>query len=299
VNSSHPDISIGIIARERIPELDRLVDQMLAIEGPRPREVIVGLETPGATAPTETRDGRGVRWIALPPGRGIAYNRNRVLEAVRGEILVGIDDDCQPKPDWLLGLCAALGDPDVHGAIGEIELPPAGFVGDSISALGLPAGGNEGYANMFRVDADGTTYNIACGNSALRTATVRELGGFDESLSWGGEDTELAERFIAAQKRLVFTPDAVIVHPARASLRGFARWMFVRGRAKRQFARRTKTAQVGGLARARLASYAGIVKRHKTDPELVLIVPLIGASLIIQWTGFIAEWLFPRRSPRG
>jgi GT2 family glycosyltransferase len=287
-----PRVSLTAIARARIPELDRLVDVLLAIDGPLPREIVIGVETPGTTSPTEAADERGVRWIALPPGRGIGYNRNRVLDAVHGEIVVGVDDDCVPKLEWLAGLCAALEDPNVHGAIGEIELPPAGFVGDSISALGFPAGGSEGYANMFRVDADSTTYNIAAGNCALRTATVRELGGFDESLSWGGEDTALARRFIDAGKRLVFVPRAVIVHPARTSLAQFARWMVVRGRAKRQFARTTTTR---GLVGARLASFGGIVKRHARDPKLVLIVPLLAASLILQQAGFVAETISPRR----
>jgi GT2 family glycosyltransferase len=291
MNTQTPAITLTAIARSRIPELDRLVDALLVIDGPEPREVVVGVETAGVTSPIETADERGVRWIALPPGRGIGYNRNRVLEAARGDVIVGVDDDCQPKAQWLVALCSALGDPDVYGAIGEIELPRAGFIGDSISALGLPAGGSEGYANMFRVDPDGTTFNIAAGNCALRTATVRELGGFDETLSWGGEDTALARRFIDASKRLVFVPDAVIVHPARTSLTQFARWMFVRGRAKRQFARTTTTR---GLVGARLASYGSIIRRHARDPKVVLIVPLIAASLVCQQAGFIAEWLAPR-----
>ena len=290
--TSAPAVSFAIIARRRIPALDALVDKLLLIEGPAAREIVVGIETQGSAEPVEAPDERGVRWIALPPGRGIGYNRQRVLEAVRGEIAIGVDDDCMPDSEWLVALVSALDDMSVDGAIGSIRIPPAGFVGDSISALGFPAGGSAGYATMFHVGADGSTDNIAAGNCALRTSVLRDLGGWDESMSYGGEDTELAHRFKLDGKRVVFVPDAVIVHPARTSLREFWHWLYVRGRAKRQFSRKVP---IGGYVSARLGSYGRIVRAHARDPKLIVIAPLLIASILIQQTGFIAETLHPRR----
>ncbi len=291
--SDAPRISLTTIARRRIPELDRLVDELLPL-GPAFRsEIVVGVETPGTAHPEETVDERGVRWIALPPGRGIGYNRNRVTDAARGELLVGVDDDCVPKPGWLENLCSALEDPLTDAAVGSIEIPPAGFVGDSISALGFPAGGTAGYETMFPVDADGRTHNIAAGNCVLRASALRELGGWDESLSWGGEDTELAYRFDLADKRIAFVKSATIVHPARANLVQFSRWLFIRGRAKCQFARKVP---ISGFVGNRIASYGRILRAHSRDAKLVLIVPLLVASILLQQAGFATEWLFPRRS---
>jgi GT2 family glycosyltransferase len=162
--------------------------------------------------------------------------------------------------------------------------------------LGFPAGGTAGYANMFRVDPDGTTDNIAAGNCALRAATLRELGGFDESLTYGGEDTELAHRFNLAGRRIVFVPGAAIVHPARTSLREFGRWLFVRGRAKRQFSRKVPIGKFVGL---RLRSMGHILQRHATDPKIVLIAPLLAATLVIQQAGFLAEVIAPTLPPSG
>jgi GT2 family glycosyltransferase len=290
--SDTPRVSLTAIARRRIPELDRLVDALLAVEGPAEREVVVGVETPGTLAPVTTTDERGVVWIALPPNRGVAYNRNRVLDAVRASVMVSADDDCVPKTGWLTGLLGALEDPSVHAAVGSIEIPPSGFVGDSISALGFPAGGTAGYETMFPVGANCDTTNIAVGNCAIRTDTLRELGGFDESMSWGGEDTELAYRFGLAEKRIVFVRSAQIVHPARTNLWQFSRWLFIRGRAKRQFARKVP---ISGFVSNRLASYGRIISSHARDPKIVLIVPLLGASLLLQQAGFAVEWLSPRK----
>ena len=44
-------ITFGIIARERIPELEELVSSLLAITGPADREVVVGVETHGPDCP--------------------------------------------------------------------------------------------------------------------------------------------------------------------------------------------------------------------------------------------------------
>lgn len=294
--ASPPSATFCIIARERIPALDALVDALLALEGPGLREIVVGVETAGTTSPHEVADERGVRWLALPPHRGLGYNRNRVLEAASHEIVFGVDDDCVPLPGWYEGLLGAFADETVHGAIGDIRIPPAGFVGDSISALGFPAGGNAGYETMFRVEADGTTDNIAAGNCALRAETLREVGGYDETMTFGGEDTELAWRFGRAGKRLVFVREATIEHPPRTSIGEFSHWLYVRGKAKRQFARKVS---VGGFVGNRLASMWRIASRNALDPKIVLIAPMLVASLFIQQAGFLAETIRPTPPPSG
>lgn len=291
-----PAVTIGVIARAHIPELDALADRLLALEGPS-REVVIGVETPGATEPAETTDERGVRWIALPPRRGLGYNRNRVLDAARGDVLLSTDDDCVPSDTWMCDLLGVLEDSGVSAAVGGVRIPSVGFVGDSISALGFPAGGNEGFDAMFQVEADGTTENITTCNCAIRTATLRTIGGFDESFTYGGEDTELGHRLTESGRRIVFSPTASVTHPARRDLSSFGRWFFVRGRAKAQYIRRVNGSS--RLVSHRLASYGRIVGKHLTDPKIVLIVPLIVASMAIQWFGFAVEWVAPSGPRRG
>ncbi|MBI5230612.1 MAG: glycosyltransferase [Coriobacteriales bacterium] len=290
--SEAPAITFGIIALRRIPELDALIENLVAIEGVE-HEVVVGLETPEVAEPIEERDVRGVRWIRIPGGRGLAYNRNRVLDAARGRILVEIDDDCTPQPGWLDALLVPLEAADVDAVAGGIIVPPAGFVGDSISALGFPAGGSAGFETMFVVREDGTTENLSTCNCALKVPVVRELGGFDESLTYGGEDTELAYRLEHAGKRILFAPDARVSHPARTSLLEFGRWFYRRGKAKCQFARKVP---VSGYVGKRLSSYGRILKAHATDPKIVLILPLLIASVLLQQAGFVVEYISPTKA---
>jgi len=290
-----PSISFGIIARERTPELDRLVTHLLGLAPIGEREVVVVAESREVAQPTEFTDLSGARWIKVPVRQGLGYNRNRVLDAVRGEILVWADDDCMPQPGWLEGLLGALSDPSVDAAAGSLLIPPAGFLGDSISALGFPAGGSAGYGTMFVVHVDGTTENLPSGNSAIRVSVLRGMGGYDESMMLGGEDTELSYRLIEAHKRIVFVPDAVLMHPARTSLGEFARWSIRRGRAKKQFARGVP---IVGYVTLRMASYRKILKAHLTDPKIVAIAPLLGVNLVLQGVGFLAETVRPMQSPQ-
>ena len=292
--AERPVVAFNIIARRRIPELDRLVAALLAMDGPEPREIFVAVETPGTTSPTPTTDADGVHWIAIPARHGIAYNRNRAFDGVTAPLVISVDDDCLPKPGWLDAMLGAFDDPSVDATVGSIELPPAGYVGDSISALGFPAGGSAGYETMFPVDPDGTTYNISSGNSGMRSDVLRQLGGWDNSMSWCGEDTELAYRFGEAGRRIVFVPGATIVHPARAKIGEFVKWSWVRGRAKAQLARKVP---VSGFISNRLKSFGRILSANARDPKILLIAPLLATSILAQQAGFVAEWLFPRQVP--
>jgi GT2 family glycosyltransferase len=290
------EITIGVVARARIPELDALADTLCALAGPASREVLLAIETPQMVEPVEKPDERGragVRILQLPQGRGLGYNRNRLAQAARGDVIVGVDDDCVPDSDWLAVLTAALADPAVDAVVGRTRIPPSTWLGDSISALGFPAGGNAGYEVMFHVEPDGATDNLASGNCAVRTAVLRDVGGFDESMMWGGEDTDISRRLLLAGKRIVYVPEAVLAHPARARLGGFVRWQFVRGRAKRQFA---LTTPIAGYVTARLASHRRILRAHLSDPKLVLIAPLLALSLLVQGAGYAVEVLRPRRT---
>jgi len=290
VSATSPRVSFGIIARSRIPELERLVAQLLSLTPPGDAEVVVVVESQTVDTPTESADEHGGRWIEVPARQGFGYNRNRVLDAIRGEVLVWADDDCTPQPGWLEGLLGALDDPRTDAAAGVLRIPPSGFAGDSISALGFPAGGNAGYATMFTVRPDGTTDNLPSGNSAIRVSVLREMGGYDESMTMGGEDTELSYRLVQAGKRIVFVPESVLEHPARTSFVEFARWSFRRGRAKKQFARRVP---IGGYVGRRLGSFGRILKANARSARIVLIVPLLLTNLALQWLGFIAETVRP------
>lgn len=276
-------VTLGVIARHRIPQTDALIDAFLALDGPAVREVVVGVETAGTLSPTEKTDERGVRWIELPQGRGFGYNRSIVLQAATSDVIVWTDSDCIPESQWLTELLAPLDSDHVDAVAGTVVIPPSTLLGDCIAALGFPAGGTAGFETIFGVHPDGTTDALVTVNAAIRRSVALEVGGFDESLVYGGEDTDLARRLAQAGKRIAFCPSALVVHPARTGFIDFCRWSFRRGRAKGMFARKTK---IGGYVGKRLASWGMIVRQRATDPRVVIIVPLLALHIALQQAGF-------------
>jgi len=233
--------------------------------------------------------------VSIPAARGLGYNRNRALEAASGDVVVFVDDDCWPADTWLHELLAPLDDPTIHAVMGNVHIRPSTFLGDSISALGFPAGGSTGFAVMFPVDEEGFTTHISTLNCALRDETFATVGRFDESLVFGGEDGELSHRISSAGLRVKFQPTALVEHDARSSLSEFSRWFFRRGRAACQYSRRVPA---GGTIGRRLVSYKTILWLHRRDPKLVAIVPLLGASIVLQQAGFAWEYV-AGKGPQG
>ena len=287
-------VSMLIVTRGMTPEVHALASrlgQLLAAvrSDALTGEIIIIAENPQVTdvAPRE-HVGDDIALVSIPATRGLGYNRNRALDAAAGNIVVFMDDDCWPADDWLHELLAPLQDATIHAVMGNVRIRPSTFLGDSISALGFPAGGSTGFAVMFPVDDEGFTTHISTLNCALRDDTFARVGPFDESLVFGGEDGELSHRISSAGLRVKFQPTALVEHDARSSLPEFSRWFFRRGRAACQFSRRVPA---GGTIGRRLASYKTILWLHRRDPKIVVIVPLLGASIFLQQAGFAWEYV--------
>jgi GT2 family glycosyltransferase len=226
--------------------------------------------------------------VSVPAARGLGFNRNVALAEAHGSVIVFLDDDCVPCDGWLETLLAPLSDPAVDGVMGAVRLTPSSRFGELVGALGYPAGGSVGFPVMFPVDAAGFTHHFSTLNAALRIAPVRALGGFDETMRWGCEDSELACRARGAGLRVRFEPDAVVTHPVREDLAGLTRWLFCRGRAAYQLTRR---APGDGRIGLRLRSYRQIVRMHRGQWRVVPIVALLGYSTTLLSLGMGWEWL--------
>jgi GT2 family glycosyltransferase len=67
-------------------------------------------------------------------------------------------------------------------------------------------------------------------NCGLRGSVFRELGGFDESYTRGGDETELFWRLQLAGHRVEFVPDAVVYYRERHALGELWRQFFHYGK---------------------------------------------------------------------
>jgi glycosyltransferase involved in cell wall biosynthesis len=228
------------------------------------------------------------RLLRMSHNRGPARCRNEGARSALGEILVFTDSDCEVAPDWLERMDRHFRNENVDAVMGKLVLKPSTFVGDSISALGFPAGGSIGFEKMWKVDGEGFTDSLSSCNCGVRKALVWKIGGFDESFPYaGGEDSLFAYHLKQAGAKIRFCPDVIVYHGPRDSLKSFLRWQFRRGQSSYIFS--TKVWERGSYMALRVWSTTNIIKASFRDRKFPLILCLLGMSVVVQAMGFFVQ----------
>jgi GT2 family glycosyltransferase len=171
---------------------------------------------------------------------GPASGRNRGARAARYEFLAFTDDDCEPEPGWLRALGARLrGTPDaLVGGRTRNGLPHNSYSNASQLILDMV------YA--FYNAEPGDARFFATNNLAVRAALFHEAGGLDERFRVS-EDREFCDRWRHEGRRLIYEPDAVIIHRHPLTLANFWRQHFRYGRGAARFHRAAGARRSGRL----------------------------------------------------
>lgn len=195
----------------------------------------------------------GVRVVRHDVNRGLAAARNTGLEAAQTDLVLFTDDDCRLPFDWAEKLISLAN-----------RHPQAFAVGGSLSGQVEPGLINlylrgrspfepleesllesDGFVHRLqqylrrsaRSTSDGRERRVSSllgGHMALRVATVKRLGGWDERFRFGGEEEDLFRRAVRAGESLWFEPEITMVHEFENSLRSVlyrSRW-YGRGNAR-------------------------------------------------------------------
>jgi len=164
--------------------------------------------------------------VVEEPRLGVAFARNRGVEAARGELVAFTDADCLAEPTWLAALVAHF---DAHvqlaGVGGHLpgydpRTPVQYYIPDRrLLSQERALGGERGYA-PFLITA----------NALLVRRLIVEVGGFDTAFATNSEDADLCWRIGDLGYGFGFAPEAVVWHRHRGTLRALCRWMFRYGR---------------------------------------------------------------------
>lgn len=124
--------------------------------------------------------------------------RNAGAATARGDILVFVDSDCVVPPDHLLRIERAFSDGTTDVVGRPYVLPPD------------PHWLERTWVTLHDTAVRSPRY-VPAGNLAIRAATFRSLGGFDETLA-AGEDADLCKRLLAQGGRLKRDDDLRVIH---------------------------------------------------------------------------------------
>jgi GT2 family glycosyltransferase len=285
--ASDPQIAVVIPTRRRETRLAFALEALAEQGLDRSRfEVIVVRDGDAAEPLAQAPPGLPVRFLQRSGVAGPTTKRNVGWRATVAPLVAFTDDDCRADPSWLESLIESSNGADTF-LQGRTQPDP-----DERHLLHGLARSQEigGLSGWFE------TCNMAYPNELLE-----RLGGFDESLPFGGEDTDLAYRAIEAGATPAYVDGALVWHavmhrsPQRA-VREASSWSEMAGVVARHpelrralylgvFWRKSHAALVLALAGLPLA------RRH---PAVALAAALPYLELRVNWRSPTARRLARR-----
>ena len=261
---SEPEISVIIPVRNEADKIERCLEAVFS-QSLKPCEVIV--------VDGHSDDGTAERAKKFPVKilyedyhtRGGACQLG--VEHAEGEFIAFTDADCIPDKDWLANLVKEFNG-DIIGVGGAIENIGEGFWIRSINlAYGTFLGSANSVQGRFFKNKRFVNSISGC-NSMYRRQDILKVGGFNTGLP-GAEDAELNGRLLKKGK-LLYLPNAVILHDHGRGLKEFAKQMLRYGRDR------------------------GVARRLGLQVVPALVLPLVLLSLIFtRWIflGLLASYL--------
>lgn len=211
-----PDISVVVLAYGSEPLLERCVHSVLASEGVTAEVVLVDNGCTGTTIDDLEREGLA-RLRVVRPSRNLGYAAgcNEGVRHARAATLAFVNSDAVVGETTLARLhevCHRAGVGIATGSIRLLDRPTVlNSAGNDIHFTGLSWSGHFG-----EEAGDHQSEVVVTGASGAGMALTRTswdlLGGFDETLFMYHDDTELSLRCHLLGLRIVYVPDAVVLH---------------------------------------------------------------------------------------
>jgi glycogen(starch) synthase len=209
--------SVVIVTFNRADSLDRTLTSLRQIRYENFEVVVVCGPSRDHTAQVVAKHASFVRVYAAGVAN-ISVSRNIGLAHARGEIVVFIDDDAVPEPDWLEALLAPYADPSV-AAVGGFIRDAGGFGFQARYVVSDRYGDVSHFAEAPRLAPDGEGFLSLTGtNFSVRREGLIELGGFDEEYIWFLDETDVNLRMHDRGWLCAVAEDAEIHHKCEAGV---------------------------------------------------------------------------------
>ncbi|MCB8981103.1 MAG: glycosyltransferase family 2 protein [Ardenticatenaceae bacterium] len=234
---SNPTLSIVIVNYNTRQLLDDCLTSLLAAEAPAGgMEIIVvdNASRDGSQALVRERY-PSVQLIASEVNRGFSAANNMGMAVANGRTILFLNSDTRLEPDTLVRPLAYLDEHPEVGALTVRLIYPTG-VRDPDNHRGFPTPwnaichfsglsklfpGNPRYNGYFQSYADMSQTHpvdvIAGSYMLMPMALCRELGGWDETYFFYGEDIDFCYRIRQAGYQIIYYPHVEVLHYKGAS----------------------------------------------------------------------------------
>ena len=143
--------------------------------------------------------------------KGLLHARERGRVEAQGEIIANIDADCLPDKDWLKKGVAILNAKQAVAVSGPYYYFDGSFIFRSTSFFAQKYVYTAVSQLMQRTKGLGI---LIGGNTLIRTSALKNIGGYDTSILFYGEDTNTARK-LCTEGKIVFSPRFVMPTSAR------------------------------------------------------------------------------------
>jgi len=209
-----PTMSVVICAYNAEATLDECLRHTCALDYPGLEVLVVDDGSTDATAAIATRHTRAT--LLSIPHAGLSVARNAGWVAATGELVVYLDSDAYPSPEWPWYVALAFDDPKVGGAGGP-NVPPTGDVLGAAQVAQAPGG------PVHVLVTDDRAEHVPGCNMAFWREVLQQVGGFDPVYMAAGDDVDLCWKVLDAGWEIGFHPAALVWHHRRAGLRPYLR----------------------------------------------------------------------------
>ncbi len=288
-----PGSAVVVPSFNRPDRLRACLEALTRLEGPRPEIVVVDDGSPAPLSEVCAGFGDRVRYLRQP-NRGPAAARNAGVGATSAEFVAFTDDDCRPRPDWLLALLRAANGGTERSPVGGARRLVGGRVENALPANVYAAASQSLCDYLYDYFGAGTGEMpfFTSNNMGCDRATFERLGGFDESFPLAAaEDRDFGLRWRAAGGELVYAPDAVVGHGHALDLRRFWRQHMNYGRGARHLHRMMDRRGETRPKVEPMGFYAGLVLHPLRRPGRARLTQavLLAISQLAMLRGYAAE----------
>ena len=226
------------------------------------------------------------------PNRGRAAACNAGIRVAEGDLLILLDDDMEPAPQFLTAHLAAHAATERLGVVGAAPVSVQPSSPPIVDYIGWKF--NQHLETLAQAGHQFGLRDFYSGNFSIDRRTLVEAGGLDESFTeYGNEDLELSHRLAKAAVHLVFSSEALARQHYTKDFPALARDNLAKGRTAVLLA--SKYAET--LADLKLGRPDDLSPRWRLMRGLLLAATSVWRGTM-DWAISFMRWLEHRRPAR-